>query len=247
MESSILSIFERIFNELDLPNVTLEFNDFQEISRDPIKKAEGYDSTLHAKVKNIKQVVEINTRMLNSTNFYHWRNWENILAHEAGHIIIDTPMVNASHSPDYVGMSLMRYQYELYNIAQDMTIPNCILPKKYTNFDLSRINPIKRYSEARKKVRTPNEVWSLKLELVKKLPFWFAYGHYDKGDQGKRILNEIDRIVSKEKDISSIAHDTERLVKPYSEGRDCRNENLQTLVNKGLEYFKMWTVMQGKW
>lgn len=243
----MLNISKQVFIDLEIPEVSIEFNDFKEIARDPVKKAQGYDHNLHARVDNIRNVIEINTQMLNNSIFYHWRNWDNIIAHEAGHLVINAPIVNASHSPDYVGYSLMRYQYELYNIAQDMTIPNCILPKKYTDFDLTQINPLTRYSEVRKKVRTSDGHWSLQLELVKKLPFWYAYGHYDKGVQGKRILNEIDRIVQRERAISSIARDTDRLVKPYSEGRDCRHEDLQKLVDKGLEYFRMWTAMQGRW
>ena len=62
-----------------------------------------------------------------------------------------------------------------------------------------------------------------------------------------RILREVNRILIQEPVVRSIASDTERLVKPFAEGDDCRESNLQRLVDLGFEYFRLWAMNQGKW
>ena len=60
-------------------------------------------------------------------------------------------------------------------------------------------------------------------------------------------LREIEQVVQREPKPSQIARDTERLVKPYALGKDCRQSNLQCLTNQGLEYFRIWASSLGKW
>jgi len=238
---------QEILSELGVSDCDVKFIDFSKVARDPYKKAQGYDPEYHARLDNIKRVIEINTNMLLQNKFFQWRNWDNIIAHEIGHLILNTPKVIVKQSDDNVGLVLARYQYELYNITQDMTIPNHILPDKYTSFDFSQIEPWKRYSEVIGKVRDSETRWGLHLGLVIKLPYYYGYGNYDSGVEGRRILREVNQILIQEPVLKSIASDTEYLVKPFAKGKDCRERDLQTLVNQGFEYFRIWAIDQGKW
>jgi hypothetical protein len=198
-------------------------------------------------INTVSKIIDINTRKINDTNFLHWKNWENIIAHEIGHLIINPPIIEAKTTTGILGSALLSYQYELYNIAQDMSIHNHVIPKKYINFDFSQINPLKRYYEANRKMKDENTRWDLHLGLVQRFPFWYDYGHYASKNEGKRILREIERVVQRELKIGQIARDTERLVKPFALGKDCRQIDLQGLTNQGLEYFRMWVSSLGKW
>ena len=236
-----------ILSELGVTDCDVIFTDFSEIARDPLKKAQGYHPEYRAYCDPNSRVIEINTETFQNDDFSHWRNWDNIIAHEVGHIILDTPtvMTRISHNP--TGLILARYQFELYNIAQDLTIPNHLLPEKYTDFDLSKISPWERYCEVIGRVRDAETRWGLQLRFVQKLPFYYGYGHYDSGEEGNRILREVNRILIQEPVVRPIASDTERLVKPFSEGKDSRETNLQRLVDQGFEYFRLWVASQGKW
>ena len=169
------------------------------------------------------------------------------IARAVGHIILNTPIVNAKTSDDYIGLSLTRYQFELYNIAQDLTIPRHVIPQKYTDFDLSKFKPLMRYTEALNKVRNADTRFGLQLGMIDKLPLYYGYGHYDSGEEGKRILREMNQILIQEPVLNSIAFDTERLVKPFAKGKDCRETDLQILVDQGFEFFRFWVASQGKW
>lgn len=128
-----------------------------------------------------------------------------------------------------------------------MTIHNHIVPSKYTDFNLSHIQPWSRYIVANQQVKNREMRWGLRVGLVEKLPLWFAYGHYSKNDEGRRIISEVDRVLQREPYIKSIALETERLVKPYSKGLDCRKTNLQGLVDKGFQYFRYWAASHKIW
>ena len=236
-----------ILSELGVTDCDVIFTDFSEIARDPIKKAQGYHPEFHAHCDPIGKVIEINTAMLQKQNLFHWRNWDNIFAHEVGHIILNTPGIITRQSDDYVGLVLARYQFELYNMAQDLTIPLHILPEKYTDFDLSRITPWRRYSEVIDQVRDSDTRWGLQLGIVEKLPFYYGYGQYDSGEEGARILREVNRILIQEPVLRSIALDTKRLVKPFTMGKDSRETDLQRLVDQGFEFLRLWIASQGKW
>lgn len=212
-----------------------------------MKKAQGYHPEFRAHCDPITRVIEINSATLQNDDFSHWRNWDNIIAHEVGHIILNTPTVVTRVSDDHIGLVLARYQFELYNIAQDLTIPNHILPEKYADFDLSRIKPWGRYSEVIGKVRDAETRWGLQLGFVEKVPFYYGYGHYNSGIEGMRILREVNQILIQEPVLKAIASDTGRLVKPFSEGKDSRETDLQRLVDLGLTYFIFRVRSQGKW
>jgi len=237
----------KILSELGVTDCDVIFTDFSEVARDPLKKAQGYHPEYRAHCDPTTRVIEINSARLHDDDFSHWRNWDNIIAHEVGHIILNAPTVMTRISDDNIGLVLARYQFELYNIAQDMTIPNHILPENYTDFDLSRIKPWGRYSEIVGKVRDAETRFGLQLGFVEKVPFYYGYGHYDSGEEGIRILREVNQILIQEPDLRSIASDTERLVKPFAEGKDSRETDLQKLVNQGFNYFEFWIRSQGKW
>ena len=236
-----------ILSELGVTDCEVIFTDFSEIACDPLKKAQGYHPEYHAHNDPNTRVIEINTATLHKTDLSHWRTWDNIIAHEVGHIILNTPMVMTRASDDRIGLALARYQFELYNIAQDMTIPHHIIPEKYTNFDLSKIKPWTRYSEVITQVRDSDTRWQLHLGFIEKFPLYYGYGNFDSGVEGSRILKEVNRILIQEPILKSIASDTERLVKPFAEGKDSRETDLQKLVDQGFEFFRFWIASQGKW
>ena len=246
MEQELFERTRKILSELKVSDCEIKFIDFAEKARDPSLFAQGYNPEFLARADNIKNVIEINTVKIHNPNFMHWRNWGNILAHEVGHLIINAPEVDARYGKDLIGYRLLEYQHALYSIAQDMTIPHHILPSKYTSFDLSQINPWDRYSKGKNQVKDIETRWAFRLALAVRLPCWYAYGHYDKGSEGRRILLEIDRIVQQEPLLRYIASATEDLIKPYAEGLDCRNTDLQRLVEKGFQSFKLWVDTKGK-
>lgn len=247
LKKELSKLASEILSELGVTKCNVVFSDFSQIARDPLKKAQGYHPEYRARCDSTTRVIEINTATLQNIDFSHWRNWDNIFAHEAGHMILNTPMVNIQTSDDNVGLALTRYQFELYNIAQDLTIANHILPKKYTDFDLSRIKPWERYSEVIGKVRDAETRFGLQLGFLVKLPFYHGYGNYDSGEEGTRILREVNRVLLHESPLQSIASDTERLVKPFAKGQDCRKIDLQRLVDRGFEFFRLWAAFLSKW
>jgi hypothetical protein len=247
LEEKIKGKITRILDELKAPHCEVKFTDFLELSREPLMKAQGYNPEYHAKIDTEKKIIEINTIKLGNNDFLHWKNWDNIISHEIGHLILNPPVVNVSNPEGPIGSAALGYQYGLFNIAQDMTIHNHIIPSKYTDFDLSNIKPWSKYSEANLQVKNRELRWGLRLGLVEKLPLWFAYGHYDKNREGKRIISEIDRVLQREQNIKSIALETERLVKPYSMGLDCRKTNLQGLVDNGFQFYRFWAASHKIW
>ena len=234
-------------HELNVNECEVVFVDFKEIAQDPLKIAQGYNPDYRAHSDATKKIIEFNTASFQNSDFSHWRNWDNIIAHEVGHLILNTPMVMTRMSDNYIGHALARYQFELYNIAQDLTIPHHILPKKYTDYDYTKIVPWKRYSRALRKVRDVESRFKLKLALIEKFPLYYGYGHYCSGEENKRILREENQILIQEPILKTIASDTERLVKPYTRGKDSRDTDLQRLVDQGFENLRFWLASQGKW
>ena len=121
LKVKVLKRASEILSELGVTDCDVIFTDFSKVARDPLKKAQGYHPKWRAHCDSTTRIIEINTVRLQDDDFSHWRNWDNIIAHEVGHIILNTPPVMTQVSEDHVGLVLARFQFELYNIAQDMT------------------------------------------------------------------------------------------------------------------------------
>jgi hypothetical protein len=93
LKQKLLKRASEIFAELGISDFKIIFSDFSEIGKDPIKKAQGYHPEYHARCDPEHKVIEINTAIIQDEDLSHWRTWDNILAHEAGHVILNTPMV----------------------------------------------------------------------------------------------------------------------------------------------------------